>query len=382
MSQSNLTLNNLLFPTTRSTINAMVQAVGTTQKGSAAPTFGTTAAPTGGMMWWDDSVSPQVIRIFATGGNWAPAVYIYASATQAYAKPLPTASNAFTAPQSIVGTLDVTGDVTILATATGSGASPTLTLRRTATATGVLGAINLDGLDSGGANETLARIQVNVIDLTAGSEDGEIDLLTAATGVLASRMKVRQGLQVGSPTGGDKGVGTINTASGVYVNDIALPRVLQVVEAKSATYSLATVNIPYDNTIPQSSEGVQLFSQAFTAKSTSSTLYFDFQVNVCATAAAHAAAALFATDSANAIAAFTADPIDTGGAAGPVNPLTGHFSMTSTATSARTFSLRVGASTTATSNDTLHINGDASAGAGIFGGTMYSYLRITEVLGS
>ena len=56
---------------------------------------------------------------------------------------------------------------------------------------------------------------------TAGSETGQIVWRTRVGGTLASRMILQSGLQIGTPTGGDKGVGTINVDTDIYKDDTA-----------------------------------------------------------------------------------------------------------------------------------------------------------------
>jgi hypothetical protein len=60
-----------------------------------------------------------------------------------------------------------------------------------------------------------------VLDGTAASEDSEIRFNTYVAGSNGQRMYLRSGLVVGSPTGGDKGSGTIN-ATAVYDDNTLL----------------------------------------------------------------------------------------------------------------------------------------------------------------
>ena len=58
-------------------------------------------------------------------------------------------------------------------------------------------------------------------DATAGTEDGEFHWYTIVAGTEAKRMTLFHGLQMGSPTRGDKGTGTINVAGDIYKNNTA-----------------------------------------------------------------------------------------------------------------------------------------------------------------
>jgi hypothetical protein len=72
-------------------------------------------------------------------------------------------------------------------------------------------------------NENIQYGKLNAImdTVTDGAEDGSYQFLTIQGGTLAARMKIGAGVQVGSPTGGDKGGGTINTSGDIYKNNSA-----------------------------------------------------------------------------------------------------------------------------------------------------------------
>jgi hypothetical protein len=116
--------------------------------------------------------------------------------------------------------LNPLGDNTITSTDAGASAGPNLILDRNSAspaASDALAAIALKGRDSGGGTDTYAQIQAQIIDATATSEDGRLELQTAVAGTLATRVYVQNGIVVGSATGGDQGTGTVN-ATGVFVN--------------------------------------------------------------------------------------------------------------------------------------------------------------------
>ena len=58
-------------------------------------------------------------------------------------------------------------------------------------------------------------------DAANTSEDGQLTLDTVVAGYCEARVTVAQGVQVGSPTGGDKGAGTLN-ANAVYDDNTLL----------------------------------------------------------------------------------------------------------------------------------------------------------------
>lgn len=114
--------------------------------------------------------------------------------------------------RSSINAVGSDGDVTI----DGSG---TLDFR-------VLGDINtgnpveiyLGGHNSVNDNYDYVQISATIVDNTDGSEDGQFDFQTSIAGTMTSSMKVGAGVQVGAPTGGDQGVGTLNSANGVFTN--------------------------------------------------------------------------------------------------------------------------------------------------------------------
>lgn len=87
--------------------------------------------------------------------------------------------------------------------------------------TGTGSALTLGAKDSAGNSTNYARILSNIVDATDGSEDGEIYFQTLNAGANAARMILGQGLRVGSPTGGDKGAGTVNAVA-VYDDNTLL----------------------------------------------------------------------------------------------------------------------------------------------------------------
>jgi hypothetical protein len=112
-----------------------------------------------------------------------------------------------------------TGGLLDLGRANGTFASPTAVLLGQA-----LGAINFDGTYAGSWNAA-SRGQIIVSateNWTSAAEGTAIGFYTTLTGSVttASRMTVLGGVQVGAPTGGDKGAGTLN-ATGLFVNNVA-----------------------------------------------------------------------------------------------------------------------------------------------------------------
>lgn len=148
--------------------------------------------------------------------------------------------------------------------------------------------------------------------------------------------------------------------------------VKQRLKDTTAAASTTTVNTPaYDTSIPQIGEGTEIFSQAITPTSSSSTirirLFLDMESSA-ANGAAHAA--IFKNSDANALAAAASQHFGSGANALQVYL---EYEESAASTAARTYSARVG-----TSAGTLRING--SGGTGTFGGVRVSFLEVSEEL--
>lgn len=66
-----------------------------------------------------------------------------------------------------------------------------------------------------------AILRAQVSDITASTEDANLQFYTMTGGALAARLIVGPGVQVGSPTGGDQGNGTINVQTNIFRNSTA-----------------------------------------------------------------------------------------------------------------------------------------------------------------
>ena len=146
--------------------------------------------------------------------------------------------------------------------------------------------------------------------------------------------------------------------------------VLQVVNSLISATGSTTTLIPFDNTIPQITEGAQFLTLAITPISATSKLMISVVLNASTpTAAQNFITALFQGSTANALAANNATV--SGGNAFILQTL--FYFMTSGTTSSTTFTVRAGLQ----SAGTLNINQNASGS--YFGGTLYSSITITEI---
>lgn len=196
------------------------------------------------------------------------------------------------------------------------------------------------------------------------------DIMYLQTGTAATtRVQIGPGVQIGAPTGGDKGAGTINVASGLYLNGIPVGVVVQEVSTIVTAYATGSTAIPLDNTIPQNTEGDQYMSLAITPKSATSTLDIEVVFNAGITTSNTLIVALFQDATANALAVSSTTLITSA-----TGCIVVRHRMTSGTTSATTFKVRAGMN----SASAVYFNG-ASA-AQLFGGASASSITIREVL--
>lgn len=144
----------------------------------------------------------------------------------------------------------------------------------------------------------------------------------------------------------------------------------QLASMVTGTVATGITTLPYDNTIPQNTEGTEFMTLAITPSNASSTLEISVVFNFAISSADDISAALFRDATANAVAAaaiFAPTPNQPG-------QIIFTTVLPAAATVSTTFALRAGPN----SAGTLTFNG--STGAGIFGGVMASSITIREIL--
>lgn len=241
---------------------------------------------------------------------------------------------------------------------TTNGATPTLNVN-------ALGAKNIYKIVAGTATQiasgdwTANQIVEVTYDTTLNGAAGGF-IWSAAnpgdTGLLATQAQV------------NTGTSTVTTVSpGTLIGRPGIP--IQIVNTQTGAVATGTTTLPFDDTIPQNTEGDQYMTLAVTPKRTTSIL--EIRVVAFATNSAgggRLGVALFQDATANALAAgFGGTNV-----IGPL-PLVLTHRMTSGTTSATTFKVRIGNSSAGTTT----FNGDASAR--IYGGVLASSITITEI---
>ncbi len=141
-----------------------------------------------------------------------------------------------------LGLINTDGGLTLYSDDAGSAKEPSLILERasaSAAANDFLGSVILRGRDNAGTPAAVdyAEIIAQILDPTAASEDAAAIIRAMIAGTLTDIITAGPGVQIGSPTGGDQGAGTLN-AGGVFIDGTA---VLTAVPAAGVTQtSLST----------------------------------------------------------------------------------------------------------------------------------------------
>jgi hypothetical protein len=261
--------------------------------------------------------------------------------------------------------------LTVTSTDAGAATGPDIvTYRNSATpaANDILGAIRMDGEDSAGNTTTYATLIPQILTATDGAEDSALYVRTLRAGATQDFLVSGGAIRLPSAAA-DKGVGTLNATAGIYINGHGT--VAQVVADTEAAYTTLGTIIPFDDTIPQNTEGDEILSVAITPVNASSTLKIEVILPIVGgPASTMASAALFVDSTANALAAGA------GSIPGTANTTSIVFTHTVSAgsTSARTYKVRAGS---ASATD-AKLNGDNSAR--VFGGMTAATLTVTEIL--
>lgn len=147
--------------------------------------------------------------------------------------------------------------------------------------------------------------------------------------------------------------------------------VVQVASNATGTISNGTTVIPFDNTIPQITEGDQVMTQAITPTATPNLLDIEWQAAVSNASSSPLLTALFQDATANALTA-----IAMGNGTNTPDPIRGTWLMIANTVASTTFRIRAGAAAAGTTS----FNG--SAGTQTLGGVNNSFMRVREIMGA
>ncbi len=171
--------------------------------------------------------------------------------------------------------------------------------------------------------------------------------------------------------------GNILTSNGTTWTSTAAAsssKVVQQIYSSSTAYTTGTTTIPFDDTIPQNTEGTEFLTATITPTNTNNILVIEVQAIVSANNNVRVIGALFQDATANALNAVVWS--NTGAVTGVRSgTIALRYRMTAGTTSSTTFRLRIGGDAATT----IYFNGDNNTSARVFGGVCVSSIMITEL---
>ena len=173
-------------------------------------------------------------------------------------------------------------------------------------------------------------------------------------------------------TGGTAGNWS-NSPIHVQVLTAATPRSGQVIQrllSSSTALVTGATTMPFDDSIPQSGEGVQMLTQAITPRHAADLLFISHVGMYSPSASGNMGVALFQDSTANALAAVAC----TVNGANEVFTIPLIYQMQAGTTSSTTFKIRAGHA-----SGSIAMNGQGGAATRLYGGVAYSGLAITEI---
>jgi hypothetical protein len=208
--------------------------------------------------------------------------------------------------------------------------------------------------------------------------NGQVEIANFGAGVTGLYVEGNVGIGATSPTaklhvGGVAGTDGIRFPDGTLQTTAASGggKLVKRVTATNNTYSTTTSVIPFDDTIPQISEGTQVLTTSITPTSATNRLRISARVPFAMNALTIGIIALFQNSDANALDASQHHIAGVNQTA----YLTVEHDMVAGSTSAQTFSVRVG---TYNGAHTVYING--TNGSRYFGGVLKSSLIVEEYI--
>jgi hypothetical protein len=245
---------------------------------------------------------------------------------------------------------------------------------------------------TGGTFSGLLNSSTGTFSGAINSTAGTIGTLNSTTGTITNLSTTLAGdftISQGTGTLGTTGVtaGTYGTSTAIPVISVdakgrvttvstsaigSAGKVLQVVKSTTTSVITCGTAIPWDDTIPQNTEGNEVLTATITPLSATSTIYIKFLCTGNPTGSSGAngiMAALFKDSNANALSVFG---VPSNGANWQASiPL--NYYDASGSTTARTYKIRVGMN-----SNTFYVNGN-NAGTRVFGGASAAILELWEV---
>lgn len=319
-----------------------------------------------GSLWINNTASPATLQRVVSVG---PVVWEDVKGSTSGVALL-AAANVFTAIPQRITNAAAGNFLELESTDAGSADGPSLNLYRnsaTPAANDEGGQIDLTGNSSTGVKRTYGSLDLVILDPTNTSEDGNLRILPIVAGTQVAGVQVANGVLVGAPVSSFKGTGTLNASAGLYIDGHGT--VAQQVNDTELLLQTSATTLPFDDTIPQNTEGAEVLSVAITPVNASSVLYIDVQVLVGLSTTNTVTAALFVDTTANALAA-AGESVD----ATTIRTIKFTHQVSAGSTSARTYKVRIGGA-----SGTVSLNGIAGT-TQRYGGIASSSIVVTEVL--
>lgn len=274
------------------------------------------------------------------------------------------AGDTFTGDVTVVGTLKAQSN-----TASAAQGPDVVAYRdRNGVNNDLAGAFVAQGKDSAGNITDMVKLKSKWLDSANGSEDTAAIISALINAVETDIMTFGPGVQIGAPPGGDKGAGTLNATAGVYIAGHGT--LAQFLSTTYTTYSNTATAIPYDDTIPQITEGVELAAQTIAPTNASSTLEIEVEViGGHGSSGINLIGAIFVDATANALKSGSVT--SAGGTS--VSTLKMTHTVSAGSTASRTYRLRAGPA-----SGTMYFNGDSSARR--YGGVAQCRITVREYL--
>ena len=206
----------------------------------------------------------------------------------------------------------------------------------------------------------MSEIKVNSVVNSTGDNDSGLDLATNDQVIIKTANTTAVTVDSSQNTTFANKLATTNLGTGA---------VLQVKNFQTGAFAEGSTAIPFDNTIPQITEGTEFMTLAITPTASTSKLFIQVVLNGSGTNTGDMITALFVGTTADALA--TAVDYDVARGQMIIN-----YYMTANTTSELTFRVRAGRSST----QDFYFNGYHDSNP-LFGGTLMSSITITEIGG-
>jgi hypothetical protein len=251
---------------------------------------------------------------------------------------------------------------------TNAGTSETNAAASAAAAAASIGGVKVSSNDTTPSDLEAKLLVAGGLSLST-QNDGANETRTITLPAVAASKLIGRGSASGSGNRQEIALGTGLSMSGTTLSATATSKVKQRVSTQDGAVATGTTTTPYDDTIPQNTEGDQYMSLSITPTSSASYLVIEVVTHFASSATGQITVALHQDSVAGALAAATARADETGAS----KPGIFRHIMLAGTTSATTFKVRAGNNNAGTTT----FNG--TGGGRVYGGVFASSINIWEV---